>query len=115
MPHSSARRTTAVAPKEPAVAPWFVRPLLLMLACGSVPLAVFGRNPRYRDTSLFKTFKLTESKSFDFRAQVYNLANTPSFNTPNTNTNLATGGHDAKSAPAVRVRPEVQLLKEKMR
>jgi hypothetical protein len=44
------------------------------------------------DTALSKNFKLTESKSFDFRAQVYNLTNTPSFNTPNTNTNLATGG-----------------------
>jgi len=44
------------------------------------------------DTSLYKTFKLTESKSFDFRAMAYNLTNTPSFNTPSTNTNLATGG-----------------------
>ena len=44
------------------------------------------------DTSLFKSFKLTETKIFDFRAQVYNLTNTPSFNTPNTNTNLATAG-----------------------
>jgi hypothetical protein len=44
------------------------------------------------DTSLFKTFRVTEKKAFEFRAQVYNLANTPSFNTPNTNTNLATGG-----------------------
>lgn len=44
------------------------------------------------DTSLFKNFKISETKSVDFRAQVYNLTNTPSFNTPGTNTNLATGG-----------------------
>lgn len=44
------------------------------------------------DTALYKSFKLTETKIFDFRAMVYNLTNTPSFNTPSTNTNLATGG-----------------------
>lgn len=44
------------------------------------------------DTSLFKNFRITETKSIDFRAQVYNLSNTPSFNTPGTNVNLATGG-----------------------
>jgi hypothetical protein len=44
------------------------------------------------DTSLIKNFKITESKSFDFRAQVFNLTNTPSFSSPATNVNLATGG-----------------------
>ena len=44
------------------------------------------------DMSLIKNFKLTESKSFDFRAMVYNLTNTPSFSAPGTTTNLATGG-----------------------
>jgi hypothetical protein len=44
------------------------------------------------DTSLFKSFHITETKAFEFRAQVYNLANTPSFNSPSTNINLATGG-----------------------
>ena len=33
-----------------------------------------------------------ESKSFDFRAQIFNLTNTPSFSTPGGSTNLATGG-----------------------
>jgi hypothetical protein len=44
------------------------------------------------DMSLIKSFKVTESKSFDFRAQVFNLTNTPSFSTPGGSTNLATGG-----------------------
>jgi hypothetical protein len=44
------------------------------------------------DMSLIKNFKVTESKSFDFRAQVYNLTNTPSFSSPGGSTNLATGG-----------------------
>jgi hypothetical protein len=44
------------------------------------------------DMSLIKNFRLTESKSFDFRAQVFNLTNTPSFSNPGGSTNLATGG-----------------------
>lgn len=44
------------------------------------------------DMSLYKTFQFTESKSLEFRAMAYNLTNTPSFNTPNTNENLSTGG-----------------------
>jgi len=44
------------------------------------------------DMSLIKKFKLTESKSFDFRAQVYNLTNTPTFGNPSGSWNLATGG-----------------------
>ncbi len=44
------------------------------------------------DMSLIKGFKITESKSFEFRAQVFNLTNTASFASPSGNENLATGG-----------------------
>jgi hypothetical protein len=44
------------------------------------------------DMSLFKKFRITEKWNLDFRAQVYNLANTPSFSAPSTNVNLSTGG-----------------------
>jgi hypothetical protein len=44
------------------------------------------------DMSLIKNFRVTESKSFDFRAQVFNLTNTPSFSSPSGSINLATGG-----------------------
>jgi hypothetical protein len=44
------------------------------------------------DMSLIKNFRVTESKSFDFRAQVFNLTNTPSFSNPSGTVNLATGG-----------------------
>jgi hypothetical protein len=44
------------------------------------------------DMSLIKSFRLTESKSFEFRAQVFNLTNTVSFAAPSANENLATGG-----------------------
>ena len=42
--------------------------------------------------SLIKGFKLSESKSFEFRAQVFNLTNTASFASPSGNEKLATGG-----------------------
>jgi hypothetical protein len=44
------------------------------------------------DMSLIKNFRVTESKSFDFRAQVFNLTNTPSFSSPSGAVNLPTGG-----------------------
>ena len=44
------------------------------------------------DMSLIKHFKVTESKGFEFRAQVFNLTNTASFGAPGGTINLATGG-----------------------
>ena len=55
------------------------------------------------DMSLFKNFKVTETKSFDFRAQVYNLTNTPSFSNPTTTVNLATGGQVTSTRNLPRV------------
>jgi hypothetical protein len=43
------------------------------------------------DMSLIKHFRVTETSGFDFRAQVFNLTNTPSFSSPGGSTNLATG------------------------
>jgi len=42
--------------------------------------------------SLIKGFKISESKSFEFRAQGFNLTNTASFAAPSGNENLAAGG-----------------------
>jgi len=42
--------------------------------------------------SLIKNFRVTESKMFEFRAQGYNITNTPSFSSPSGSVNLATGG-----------------------
>ena len=44
------------------------------------------------DMSLIKNFRITESKRVEFRAQAFNLTNTPSFAAPNGSVNLATGG-----------------------
>jgi hypothetical protein len=44
------------------------------------------------DMSLIKNFRLTETKMFEFRAQGFNITNTPSFSAPSGSVNLATGG-----------------------
>jgi hypothetical protein len=44
------------------------------------------------DMSLIKNFRISETRSFDFRAQVFNLTNTASFSNPAASVNLATGG-----------------------
>jgi hypothetical protein len=55
------------------------------------------------DMALFKNFRITERMNLDFRAQVYNLANTPSFSTPATNINLSTGGQVTSTRNLPRV------------
>jgi hypothetical protein len=42
----------------------------------------FGPPTRTLDTSLFKTFSLTERFKMQFRAEVFNMANTPQFGLP---------------------------------
>ena len=44
------------------------------------------------DMSLIKNFMITEGKRVEFRAQTFNLTNTPSFSAPGGSVNLATGG-----------------------
>lgn len=44
------------------------------------------------DFSLLKNFKLTESKTLEFRAETFNLTNHPTFSAPSTNVNSSSGG-----------------------
>jgi hypothetical protein len=42
----------------------------------------YGPHTRRADLSLFKTIKLTETDSLQFRAECYNISNTPNFSPP---------------------------------
>jgi hypothetical protein len=46
------------------------------------PRQVFGPPQRRFDASLFKTFPINERLKMEFRAEVFNLFNSPNFNTP---------------------------------
>lgn len=55
---------------------------------GDLPRNFFpGPGTHVWDTSLFKTLSVTERVKTEFRAQVYNLTNTPQFQIPDTNYN----------------------------
>lgn len=50
------------------------------------------------DFSVFKQFHVTESSVLEFRAESFNLTNTPTFNIPNTVTDTSSGGVVTSSA-----------------
>jgi hypothetical protein len=52
------------------------------------------REDRFKnlDLSLFKQFQINERTRVQFRAEAFNLTNTPSFSAPGTNIDTASGG-----------------------
>jgi hypothetical protein len=53
--------------------------------------SLFGPNFRHVDLSIFKTFPITERLGVQFRAESYNISNTPNFYMPNGNAGDAFG------------------------
>jgi hypothetical protein len=49
---------------------------------GGSPAQVTGPPFRRLDLSVFRRFRLTESRYFEFRAESFNLTNTPNFGQP---------------------------------
>jgi len=54
------------------------------------------------DFSLFKQFRITERTLLQFRAECFNVTNTPSFNAPNTAIDNAAGGRVTSTASVPR-------------
>jgi len=62
-------------------------------AFGNIGRNVFrGPFQTNHDMSLVKRTNLTERVNIEFRAEAFNLTNTPSFAAPNTNVDTAAGG-----------------------
>jgi len=54
------------------------------------------------DLSLFKQFEITDRARLQFRAEAFNLTNTPSFSAPDTNTDTVSGGIVTSTISAAR-------------
>lgn len=72
---------------------------------GNLPRNFFpGPGTRFWDTALMKTISVTERVRTEFRAQVFNLTNTPQFQTPDnryTDTPSANGGFGVLNSPRI--------------
>jgi hypothetical protein len=55
------------------------------------------------DVTLAKQFPITESKRIDFRAEIFNVTNTPTFNSPSSTIDSATGGKVTSTLNAARI------------
>jgi hypothetical protein len=62
------------------------------------------REDRFKsfDFSIFKQFRITEGSRLQFRAEAFNVTNTPSFSAPNTAIDTASGGRGASAASLPR-------------
>jgi hypothetical protein len=81
---------------NPTVGAWFDKTAFTVPAnytYGNSGLNIL-REGKFRnlDLSLFKQFQINERMRLQFRAEAFNLTNTPSFSAPGTNIDVASGG-----------------------
>ena len=78
---------TSAVLNDPTISQWFNTSAFQAQPLGTIGSAsrnsLYGPHFRHFDLSLFKTFQLTEFLQLQFRAESFNLTNTPSFNQPN--------------------------------
>jgi hypothetical protein len=92
---------------NPTIAKWFDTSAFEAQTAGTVgdqrPNQLHGPPARRIDISLFKTFKLTERFSLQFRTESYNITNTPNFVTPVSN--MTSGNFGRITSTAVNETP----------
>jgi hypothetical protein len=76
---------------NPSISQWFDVAAFTPQAAGTAGNEhddqLFGSHTRRADLSLFKNFKLTERDTLQFRAECYNISNTPNFSLPSATIN----------------------------
>ena len=62
------------------------------------------------DLSAIKNFRFAEQRMLQFRAEFFNLTNTPPFGTPNRTVNGAAFGSIAGAGPARQIQLALKLI-----
>jgi hypothetical protein len=95
----------AVTVPNPSIAEWFntaaFAPQTLGTPGDEGRNQLYGPHMRRVDLSLFKEFELRERARLQFRAECYNLSNTPSFSQPNNSLGTAGFGAISSTVPTV--------------
>jgi len=84
--NTSGVRTNCINASQPVA--FMVAPAYTLRTLSTVMPGVRTQVPTTMDFSLFKTFEIHEKFKVQFRANAYNLANTPVFGGPNTSTGV---------------------------